>query len=903
MSSFLPTDILVLGVVVGLLYALLAMGFVLVYKSTRVLNMAHGDIGGFGTVLLVYLALDHGLGFWPSFLVAVVMGALVGALIEARFISRLAGAPRVVVLVATLGLAQLILAANQIIVSPAQQAQLLGSAAFPEPLPWTIHVAGATLRPSALLTIVLVPAIGLALAAFLRLTRFGTAMRAVAENEDNARLLGVSARRVSRAAWALGGGLSATAAVLIGATTGSASNLGIGAPLLVRALAPAMAAALLSLPKAAAWGVCLGVVEQALLFNTQNSGVVDAVLLAFILAALLLQRRPRGRAAELDESSWPIASSLRALPAGLAADPLRQRLRVAMLLAMAVLVVGAPLVASETTTVLLVRVIAFGIAGISLTVLTGYGGQVSLGQWAVAGVGGIAAARIDVAHGWPVWATIVVSAVAGAVVSVLIGLPALRLRGLLLAVTTLAFAVAASGYLFGADWFAGDDAGITVVRPAVIASDRALYVVAIGVLGLAALIAHRTATGRLGRLIAAVRENERSAVAAGIDVVGVKLTTFAIAGAIAGLGGWLAVYSDGIGSRGVFDPRFSLLLVMAAVLGGVGTISGPVVGAFLVFGLPALFPEEAFIATFGTGIGVLNVLLFLPAGVASLPMKIRDALLGGLGRPDPALEPASERGVTDALFEAQSVSVSYGGIRAVHEMSIDVRAGELVGLIGPNGAGKTTLLEVLGGFVRPDHGVVRLAGTDITHLAPHRRARLGIGRGFQDARLYPNVTVEDAIRIGLDQLVHSSSDLAGMLLGLRSARRAERFLADRADALVERFGLSRYARSTIAELSTGTRRVVELATVFGCGSRVVLLDEPTAGVAHAETEALRQLLAGLAADTGAAVVLIEHDVPMVMALADRVFVMASGALLASGTPDEIMGDASVIEAYFGTAPA
>lgn len=256
----------------------------------------------------------------------------------------------------------------------------------------------------------------------------------------------------------------------------------------------------------------------------------------------------------------------------------------------------------------------------------------------------------------------------------------------------------------------------------------------------------------------------------------------------------------------------------------------------------------------------------------------------------------------DTVFEAVDVCVTFGGIRAVSEMSLDVGKGELVGLLGPNGAGKTTLFEVLSGFVRPSRGVVRLGGRDITALAPHQRARLGVSRGFQDARLFPNVSVRDTIRLGLDQLVAAHTDLAGMLLGLPSARRAEGYLDRRTDALVERFGLDGYASATIAELSTGTRRVVELASVFAREPTVVLLDEPTAGVAHAETGALRDVLLGLVRETGVSVVLIEHDVPMVLSMADRVFVMSAGAPLAQGTPAEIMNDDAVLEAYFGARP-
>ena len=254
-------------------------------------------------------------------------------------------------------------------------------------------------------------------------------------------------------------------------------------------------------------------------------------------------------------------------------------------------------------------------------------------------------------------------------------------------------------------------------------------------------------------------------------------------------------------------------------------------------------------------------------------------------------------------LRCDDVTVAFGGVRAVDRVSVEVSAGEVVGLIGSNGAGKTTLFEVLSGYLRPDSGRVMLDGEDVTGLPVHRRARRGVARGFQDARLFPAMSVEDVVSTALD--VHTSDrvDLAGLLLGLPSARRAQSWTDTRAGEVVESFGLEAYRDHAVGELSTGTRRVLEIACVFAQEPALVLLDEPSAGVAAKEAEALRGLLRRLQTDGGAAMLLVEHDVPMVMELSDRIYVMETGAILAEGPPDEIAANPEVIEAYFGTRTA
>ena len=917
LTDVLPAQVLVLAVVLGGLYGVLALGFVITYRASRVLNMAHGDLGAGASLVVVFLTSRWGLGFWPAFLTALAVGVVVALIVEVGVIDRLREAPRLVVLVATIGVAQLLVALTSLVISPVEQGRL-ASGRFPSPFAIEWHLGSATITGSTLLAALVVPAIGVGLALFFRMSRFGIAMRAAAENADNARLLGVSTRRMSLVAWGIAGGLSATAAVLYAGSSGVALNLGVGPALLLRGLAAAMLARMTDLPRALGWGLGIGFMEQVLLFNVGQGGVVEAALLSIVLGALLVQRRAIGRVGRLDDSSWPVTQTLQRLPRELRSSLPASRLRLSFAAATVGLVIVLPFALSAGQTFAVTTGVAFAMCGLSLTILTGHVGQVSLGQWAVAGAGAFAAARVDATLGWSPWAAFLVAVGAGAAASLVIGLPALRVRGLFLSVCTLAFAVAASAYLFRTEWLAGGRGGLEVSRPWPVAGDRAFFYLAVAALAGAALVAHRTKGGRLGRNLMAVRENEPGAAALGVGSVGAKLTGFAIAGGLAGCAGAIFLYAQQGVSGESFRVEQSLLLVVAVVIGGVGSLAGPIVGAFLLFVLPVLSPGQAFLATVGSAAGLLLVVQHLPGGLVTLGYRIRDAILGyrrpdahvGL-RSDPsprALEtaPSSPRRDRRVKHEdhppalrADHVTVVFGGLVAVDDVCVDVAPGELVGLIGPNGAGKTTLFEVLSGFVPPSAGRVLLDGRDVTDLPAYRRAHLGLARGFQDARLFPGMAVEDVLRVSFEPRLLARTDAAGELLGLPSARRAEHWVTELARTELRRFGLEGFREAPVAELSTGMRRILELAAVLANAPRILLLDEPTAGISQAETQALANLLRQVHGQTGVTMLLIEHDIPTVLSLADRVYVMESGRLVAQGTPTQIRRDPAVAAAYLG----
>jgi ABC-type branched-subunit amino acid transport system ATPase component len=268
--------------------------------------------------------------------------------------------------------------------------------------------------------------------------------------------------------------------------------------------------------------------------------------------------------------------------------------------------------------------------------------------------------------------------------------------------------------------------------------------------------------------------------------------------------------------------------------------------------------------------------------------------LGTADAPAPTITPRRRRNAALPLLDARGLRKTYGGINAVTDVSLHVRTGETLGLIGPNGAGKTTTFELLAGFVTPDGGSVRFDGEDVTELSPEARAQLGLIRSFQDASLFPTLTVIECVQLALERI--EPTHLMTSLLGFKGAEARK---AGEAAELIAWMGLERYRSSQIQELSTGTRRITELACLVALQPRLLLLDEPSSGIAQRETEALGGLLRRLKDELDLTLVIIEHDIPLIVDLADRIVCMADGSVLAEGPPDLIRNDPAVVEAYLG----
>ncbi|MCI0634453.1 MAG: ABC transporter ATP-binding protein, partial [Actinobacteria bacterium] len=321
---------------------------------------------------------------------------------------------------------------------------------------------------------------------------------------------------------------------------------------------------------------------------------------------------------------------------------------------------------------------------------------------------------------------------------------------------------------------------------------------------------------------------------------------------------------------------------------------------------------------FTSSIGLLLVVMYFPGGFAQIGYLIRDAVdqwaVRRLSAPTapPAERPAVSslalgRRREPALYGAlnrdgsvlltDGLSVRFGGITAVADASIRVAHGEIVGLIGTNGAGKSTLVDAIGGYV-PSRGSVRLFGEEISRLGVTTRAERGLGRTFQTATLFPELTVRETIEVALD--ARGRTPFWTTALGLPTARRRERSRRAGADELISFLGLGRYADAHVTDLSTGTRRIVELANLLALDARVLCLDEPTAGLAQRETEAFGPLLVSIRREMDASMIVIEHDMPLIMSMSDRVYCLEAGTVIAEGTPREVRNDGRVIASYLGT---
>ncbi|MDP9181698.1 MAG: ATP-binding cassette domain-containing protein [Actinomycetota bacterium] len=909
-----PGPVLLLGLIIGMTYGLLAVGLVLIYRTNRIINFAHGQVGAFGSAFFGIEVVRWHIPYWVAFLPALALAASVGALAEATVVRRLRKAPAIMSVVATLGVGQFL-----VLFAFAINSQAGAGSIYPEPVGLPVFRFGALLvTPSYSGMLILSPIVVLVIGLFLKFSWFGLGIRSAAANPEAARMAGIFSGRMSSLAWGLAGALAAFSAILTQPTQGFTSGDSFGPSLLLVALTGAVIARMQSLPIALFAGCLIGITEQLLLWNYAQSGLVQLVLFVIILVALLVQKQRVGRAEE--KGSWAAVQAARPLPAAIRKVWTVRLLGPGMLATFVLLFALLPLTITNATCVKLTGTFAFIVIGLSVGVITGLGGQLSLGQFALGAVGAVVSFEVSRRTG-NFFESFLYAGMAAAIVSTLIGIPALRIKGLLLTVTTLSFALVVPAYLLQQDWIlgAGKNPGRPILNGTALETGRQYYYVGLATLLFALWLARNVRSGGIGRRLIAVRDNEDAARSFTVPAAAVKLQGFALAGFLAGIGGAMYGHSLSIISATSFPTKASIDAVVIAVIGGIGLLSGPFLGAAVVQGATFLPLDSAGLAA--TALGQLIIIMYLPGGLGSLVTPVRDRLAGFLARragvdveaaynaergfntsgtgsgPAPVLGAGHRRHraqSTGALLEAHELRKSFGGVRAVRGVSFDVKPGETLGLIGPNGAGKTTTFELLAGFTKVDGGVVKYGGRDVTLLSPEARGRLGLIRSFQDAALFPTLTVLGCVELALERV--QPTRFLPALLGLPAGEKARRA---KAEELVRWMGLERYRSSQIQELSTGTRRITEIACLVALQPQLLLLDEPSSGVAQKETEALAGLLVRLKDELGLTLIIIEHDIPMIMALADRIVCMADGEVISAGTPEHVRNDPAVVEAYLG----
>ncbi|HVW79538.1 MAG TPA: ATP-binding cassette domain-containing protein [Mycobacteriales bacterium] len=1188
-----PFGIILQGALFGSVNGLFALGLVLTYRSDRIVNFAYGSMGGVGGTVGVLLYLGQHWS-WPLAVIAgLLTGALVGALTELLVIRRFANASRLTLTVATLGLAQ-VLGGIQLLLP-----KWIGGPSLVGGFSTALTKHGLNIGPvlftgNDLIVVIAVPVAIVALGWYLLRTDSGIAVRAIADNRDRALLLGVPVRRLATIVWTVGGVLAAAAVILPAPDQGVTIAAGAGPTLLLPALAAAVLARKESLPIAMFAGIGLGILSALVSWNfTSQPGLTDVAFLAVILLALLLPRRGQGRDGA-EETSLSSGDRARDIPAPLRRLPEVLAAQSAGRVALLALAVFVPLACSPSTIRIFSVTAVFAIVAVSLVVLVGWSGQVSFGQYAFVGLGGILVGDLMTHWNLDFFVCLIAAGAAGALLAVLVGLPALRIQGLDLAVTTMALAVAADSYFFNPTDF-NSLLPSSITRPVLwkrfnLTSERALYYVGLGLLILTIVIVQGLRRARPGRVMLATRDNPRAAAAMAVPTMRVKLLGFVLSGAIAGIAGGLhSTILQSVGFE-TYPPADSFLVFSMLIIGGADSIVGALLGVIAVQAAVHYYPQYQLLIT---GSGLLIVLLVLPAGLASVFFGVRDRLLdlvarrreidltaaadGAVSAPPveaseragaQAVEPSTallrcdgiqasygpmqvlfgvdldvadqeivallgtngagkstmlkavagllsaapgrvwfdgvditstspaqraarglclvpaksifpslsvaenlrvagwlvrrdrakleqgrrkavelfpqladrqrqlagtmsggqqqmlslamalqteprvmlidelslglapsvvarllevvrelaaggvtiviveqsvsvalevarravflERGTarfsgetkdllarTDvlrsvfiggaapattanganasnggkrprkksaatrqrelaeliarpAVLECVNVGKSFGGVKVLNDIGMTVHKGEIVGLIGHNGAGKTTLFDVICGFLPTDGGKVFLGGSDVTSFGASDRAVIGLGRSFQEARLFPGLTVAETVAVALERHV-DSRDVVAAALRLPASTLSEAAVAERVQDLLAQLGLVRYADTMIGELSTGTRRIVELACIMAQRPAVVLLDEPTAGVAQKETEALGPLLRRVRDETGATMLVIDHDMPLLTSLCDRLVALELGQVIAEGAPGDVLENDRVIESYLGVA--
>jgi branched-chain amino acid transport system permease protein len=631
-----PLGVLLYGAVIGCLYGLIAVGVVLVYRANRVVNFAQAGLGAVPAVAALLLLTDKGV---PYLLVlpVLILGALaLGALVEVAFIRRFASSPRLVLAVVTIGVAQL-LAYVEFQVPKWISGDVLPPNSFPTPFSGaTATIGGTVFSGDSLMAVLVSGGAVAALAVFLRRTRLGTAVRASAENPERASLLGIPVRRVHLVVWMIAAVLSALGIFLRAPLVGLPIGTITGPSILLPALAAAVIARMESLPVAFGAGIALGVIDLSTFYSTKDSRLSAAILLPVILIALLVQRGAFSRASEAAGASYRAVHEPKGVPVqlrGLKEVVVGQRvvwlLVAAAALALPVLV--GPLYQNDATLVLV-----YALLGLSLIVLTGWAGQISLGQFAFLGIGAAVGGGLAADAQADFFVSVFAAGLAGAVMAVLVGIPALRMPGLFLAVTTLAFAATTSAFFLNREYFGWvlPEPSNPIVRPVLydrldVSGDLAFYYVCLAFLLAGVLSCRAMRRSRTGRVLIAARDNPRAAQAYGVGLIRAKLAAFAMSGFLAAVAGALFAYQQGAVDAGAFPVTASLSVFAMVVVGGLSRPMGAVLGAIYLIGLervPVLRDVEL-VQLLTTGVGLIILLLLLPGGFTAAVLNARDGYL------------------------------------------------------------------------------------------------------------------------------------------------------------------------------------------------------------------------------------------------------------------------------------
>jgi len=629
----IPFGVWLQGAVLGLLGSLMAVGLGLTYRVNKIINFAQGDLGTAPAVLAVGLIAFSGLNYFVGLATGLVACVLLTATVEIVVIRRFRRSPRLILTVATIGLSQLLVVVSLLIPRIWGQTPIASATvSFPWHLAW--HVGPVVFNADHLVAVIVSVACLAAVSIWFTRSDVGLAVQAVGDRRDRASMLGIPVGRLQSVTWVVAGVLSFVSIFFQAAILGLPLDPTYGLTALVTALAALALGNFSELPVIAASAVALGILEQGVAWDDPtNPSLGLAVLAGVVFAAIVVRQLLANRTDREAESSLALAGSVRDLPRSLRdLTEVRVGTPVATVVAFAA-VCTLPLWMGPGELIRGSELLVLAIVGCSIVVLTGWSGQVSLGQMSFAAVGATVGAVALLDWHWDLSLALLLAGAAAAVVAVVVGIPTLRLDGMFAAVTTLAFSLAASGYLLVREefsWIPQNQLGTPYLFGLSITSQSAVFELCLGVLVLVLVALHGLRHSRTGRVLRALPANQRAASGYGVRVVWAKLTAFAISGFIAGLAGCLLLVVNQQYEETSFLVPVSLVVFTSTAVGGLGSAFGAILGAAIVEGSTIYLPPSW--QLFPSALGVLVVLILFPRGLAGLCYDLRDWALAGLAR-------------------------------------------------------------------------------------------------------------------------------------------------------------------------------------------------------------------------------------------------------------------------------
>ncbi|MDT4936710.1 MAG: hypothetical protein QOG80_381 [Pseudonocardiales bacterium] len=899
-DTFLP--FLVIGITTGSVYGLAALGLVLTYQTTGIFNFAHGAVAAMAVFVFYYLHTEHG---WPWPLAALVcLGVLApveGLLLE-RMTRAMARVAEVYKVVATVGLILIVVGVGNLWYGNI-------STLVPSFLPTGVFKVASVYIGWDQATVVVIAFVSAAgLYAFFRYGRLGIAMRAAVDSPQLLAMTGENTIAVQRFAWIIGTVFASMAGLLLAPELGL--NGVVLTSLVVQAFGAAAIGRLASLPLTYVGGVIIGV-GAALSTKYSNiswlAGLPSGLPFAVLFLVLVVTPRSklaarRSQVVGLVHRSWNAPLHVRAVAWAI----------VIAVFALAPTFAGPKLNAYSIT---LIFVLMFSALGLVIRT----SGQLLLCPLTFAAIGASAMSHFSVGAGLPWGVALVVAGLVAVPIGAFVAIPAIRLSGIFLALATFGLGVLVEKVFYTQSFMFGQTtAGVPVPRPHVhiggwdLTTDSGFhYFLVIFVVAFTGLVL-AIQSGRLGRLLRGLSDSPNALEVNGATTIVTKVIVLCIAAFLLSMGGAL------VGSLYTFESGADLTSfasLQMVVLVSIALVGDPWIAVVAAVGyrlIPTYFSSNFsnyLLIIFGVFAATFAMTLDHAPTVPGFARRFLERFGGrateskadvpgsvNTGRAVVDASAARRAGATRPYLTVRDLGVRFGGVHAVDGFSMSAELGSITGLIGPNGAGKTTTLNACSGFVRPSGGLVEIDGTDLRRYGVAARARLGLGRTFQRGDLFDSLTVLENLIVAREAGLAGANPIA-QVIGHRGDRDASHAAAFGA---MQTTGITRFANVRAGVLSTGEKRLVELARVLTGSFDLLLLDEPSSGLHGAEVDRFGEVLVQVVAERGVGIVLVEHDMGLVRHVCDQVYVMDFGRLIFAGTVDEMLDSDAVRSAYLGS---